>query len=144
MIKPTRLTPVVLCAFLVVACSKGRASSSGGEVVQADGELDRAIAGNAVLREAVKAIDAGHPWKATLTVAPIIAKNPRDRAAVLVAARAAAGWEGWTEVERLLAKQSWIDSAFDGEGRELLARAALAANSADSAIDDASLAVKLA
>src|SRR5436305_4009597 len=98
MIKPTRLTPVVVCAFLaatlMAACSKSRASSAGGEVVQADAELDRAIAGNAALREAVKAIDAGHAWKATLTVAPIIAKNPRDRAAVLVAARAAAGWDG--------------------------------------------------
>jgi soluble lytic murein transglycosylase len=40
-------------------------------------------------------------------------------------ARAAAGWEGWTEVERLLRDAPWLDSQFGGEGRELLARSAL-------------------
>src|SRR5437764_4953790 len=102
MIKPAaRSLPiagrVMLVGALLTGCSQSHASSSGGEVVQNDGELERAIAANPVLRAAVKSIDAGHPWKATLAVAPVVAKNPRDHAATLVAARAAAAWEGWNE-----------------------------------------------
>ena len=43
----------------------------------------------------------------------------------LVAATASAGWHGWRETDQLLRNATWLDSAFDGEGRELLARAAL-------------------
>jgi soluble lytic murein transglycosylase len=39
---------------------------------------------------------------------------------------AAAAWGGWSRVERELSAASWLDSSFDGLGRELLARAALA------------------
>jgi soluble lytic murein transglycosylase len=64
----------------------------------------------------------------------------------MLAARAAAGWEGWTEVDRLLRGQPWIASGFAGAGSELLARSALeqgkdtvaAAAYADSALRRAS------
>src|SRR4051812_27442229 len=97
------------------------------------------------LQDARSAIERGHPWRATQLVAPLL-RNVRTRspAAVIVAARAAAGWGGWTEVERLLAKEPWVDGQFGGEGRELLARAAFergadtsALTQSKTALDDA-------
>jgi soluble lytic murein transglycosylase len=43
----------------------------------------------------------------------------------LAGARAAAGWAGWGEVDRLLRGAPWLDTQFGGEGRELLVRSAL-------------------
>ena len=139
-----QLLRAAVALVMAAACSQSRASTSDGDVAQSDGELERALASNATLRDAVKAIDGGHPWKATLAVAPIVSRDPGNRAAVLVAARAAASWDGWTEVDRLLARKPWLDSAFNGEAHELLARAALAANAPDSAIRHAGSAVVLA
>jgi soluble lytic murein transglycosylase len=66
----------------------------------------------------------------------------RTPAALLLGARAAAGWEGWSEVDRLLRGQPWLATEFAGAGYELLARSALergtdtvaAAAFADSAV----------
>ena len=64
-----RLIP--LLALLAVASCSPRESSADGEVAQqADDELERAIAADPLLRDAVKSIDAGHPWKATGAHAP--------------------------------------------------------------------------
>jgi soluble lytic murein transglycosylase len=133
-----QLIPVLaLCA--IAACSPGE-SSADGEVSRAgDDELERAIAADATLRDAVKAIEAGHPWKATVALAPKISQN--KPAVRLIAARAAAKWGGWSEVEKLLAGQSWIDSSFSGEAQELLARAALDRDSNAVAIRYAEAAV---
>src|SRR5688572_30783326 len=115
-----RLFPL-LALVAIVACSRGESSADGDVAQQSDDELERAIADDAALRDAVKAIDAGHPWKATVALAPkLLQKQPATR---LIAARAAAEWGGWTEVERLLANEPWIDSSFNGEARALLARA---------------------
>ena len=130
-------------AFLF-ACSSVQAGSSDGDVAQSDGELERALAANATLRGAVKAIDSGHPWRATLAVTPMLESAQPNRAALLIAARAAAAWDGWSEVEKLLGHQTWLDSSFNGEGHELLARAALAANSPDAAVQHATAAIRLA
>jgi soluble lytic murein transglycosylase len=138
-----RTAHFALCCALL-ACSTTNTSTSNGDVLQSDGELERAMAANPTLREAVRSIDGGHPWKATVTVAPLIVQTPRNRAAVLVAARAAAAWEGWSEVEKLLASETWLDSSFGGEGRELLARANLAANSSASAIQNSEAAIQRA
>jgi soluble lytic murein transglycosylase len=62
---------------------------------------------------------------------------------VLLAARAAIAWEGWSAAERLLAGASWLDGAFGGEGRALLARARLE-QSNPSALRDAEAAVRTA
>ena len=89
-------------------------------------QLARAIAKVDELKDAQAALDGDHPWRATQIIAPLL-RDPARRTPVviLVAARAAAGWGGWSEVERLLAKESWIDDPFDGEARELLTRSAL-------------------
>lgn len=126
--------PYILLASLCIAtaCSNHESSAAGEVSQQADDELERAVAADPVLREAVKQIDDGHPWKATLTLAPRL--RDRKPATILVAARAAAAWQGWAEVEKLLNGQSWVDSSFGGEPRELLARAALDRDARDSAV----------
>ena len=88
--------------------------------------LARAIGQTGDLAKAEAAIEAGHPWRATQIVAPIL-RDPQRRtpAALLVAARAAAGGGGWAEVDRLLGAAPWVDTAYDAEGRDLLTRAAL-------------------
>src|SRR4051812_13031737 len=133
-----RLIPV-LTLLLVASCSPSKSSADGEVAHQNDDELERAIAADATLRDAVKAIDAGHPWKATVALAPKLSQN--KPATLLVAARAASKWGGWTEVEKLLANESWIDSAFNGEAEALLARAALDRDSNDVAIRRAEAAV---
>ena len=50
----------------------------------------------------------------------------------MLAATAASRWGGWPEVTRLLDEQPWVDTGFAGQGRMLLARAALE-QGADSA-----------
>ncbi len=133
-----RLIPV-LTLLLVTSCSPGASSADGEVAAQNDDELERAIAADPALRDAVKNIDAGHPWKATVALAPKLAsKKPATQ---LVAARAASKWGGWTEVEKLLANQDWLDTSFAGEGRALLARAALDRDSNSLAIRHAEAAV---
>jgi soluble lytic murein transglycosylase len=137
-------TPLVHAFLLsaIVGCSAPESSASGEVAQQNTDELERAIAADSTLRDAVKAIDAGHPWKATLALSPkLTQKKP---ATTLIAARAAAKWGGWSDVEKLLAKESWLDSSFNAEGRELLARAALEQDSTRLAIDHAQAAVRFA
>lgn len=75
------------------------------------------------------ALAAGRPFEATRILSPVLDdRGRRTPAAVLLAARAAAGWQGWTLVDRLLSDAPWLDAGFAGAGRELLAKAALARN----------------
>lgn len=86
---------------------------------------------------------AGRPWRATVLLSSRLATPATASPDVLIAgARAAAGWDGWSEVERLLRPSSWLDQHFAGEGRELLARSALERNV--DAISDARLALQQA
>ena len=71
-------------------------------------------------------VRAGRAWRATVLLAPQLRTPASASAPVrLVGARAAAAWRGWTEVERILRDAPWLDAELEGEGRELLARAAL-------------------
>lgn len=79
------------------------------------------------LAAARSALESGLPWRSTRMLAPILADSTtRTPAAVLLAAEAAAAWEGWGEVERLLSGAAWLDSLSGGRGHALLAEAALA------------------
>ena len=99
---------------------------------------------DATLEAAERSIAAGRPWQATRALAPLLrSEAPRDSFVVLLAARAAIAWEGWSAAERLLAGASWLDGAFEGEGRALLARARLE-RSNPAALRDAELAVRAA
>ena len=76
------------------------------------------------VREAQGLVEGGRPWEAWKELRPFV-KNPEDApdAVVLLAARAAAGWEGWTQVRRLLSGREWLAQRAGGEGLFLLARA---------------------
>jgi TolA-binding protein len=127
----SRIIPV-LALLAAAACSAGESSAAGEVGQQGNDELERAIAADATLRDAVKEIDAGHPWKATLALTPKLSE--KKPATTLVAARAAAAWGGWAEVEKLLGNEPWIDSSFAGEARALLASAALDRDSTGDAL----------
>lgn len=84
------------------------------------------LAPDSVVLAAIRAIDEGRPWRATRILAPALDDSIlRTPELVLTAARAAAGWGGWTEVDRLLAGAPWVDSLAGGEGRVLLTQSAL-------------------
>lgn len=107
------------------------------------------VAGPAIpdstLQEARSAVSRGLPWRASLLLAPVI----RDSAArtpetLLLAATAASGWNGWAQVHELLTGAPWLDSAFAGTGRALLARAALERDENAAAARHAVLAIAAA
>lgn len=106
--------------------------------------LAREISSDPLLRAADSIVRRGHPWRATMMLAPVL-RDPgrRTPAVVLLAARAAAGWDGWSEVERLLAGKTWLDE-YGGEARELLARSALSRDADSTATTHAGAAVRLA
>jgi soluble lytic murein transglycosylase-like protein len=81
---------------------------------------------DSVLADAQGALSRGRPWQASRLIAPVLADSTRRTPAVVfLAATAASEWGGWSEVDRLLADQPWLDSLYDGRGRMLLARASL-------------------
>jgi soluble lytic murein transglycosylase len=75
-------------------------------------------------REAQAHLDAGRPWAAWQTLRAHV-KDPSDAPdqMVVLAARAAAGWDGWSQVRRLLQGRDWLATRAGGEGLYLLARA---------------------
>lgn len=87
----------------------------------------------------------GRAWRATRRVYPAIREpGRRTPEALLVAARSAAAWRGWTLVNAMLAYEPWIDTRFAGEARELLARAALERGEATTAREHARAALQAA
>ncbi|MEP6989653.1 MAG: transglycosylase SLT domain-containing protein [bacterium] len=129
-------------AIVSAACStgaEGPAAERGGDVVLGIG-AQVPITTDPLAARADSLLRAGRPWRATALLASRLtspqAASPELR---LVGARAAAGWEGWTEVDRLLQGASWLDSAYGGEGRELLVRSELERNV--DALPDARLAL---
>jgi soluble lytic murein transglycosylase len=100
---------------------------------------------DSVLAVAREAIAEGRPWRATRVLAPIVRDSSlRTPEVEFVAATAAAGWHGWREADLLLRDATWLDSAYGGEGRELLARAALGLGRDSNAAVQAGAAVRLA
>ena len=100
---------------------------------------------DSVVAIAREAIAEGRPWRATRVLAPILRDSSlRTPEVELVAATAAAGWHGWRETDQLLRNATWLDTAYDGEGRELLARAALGLGRDSNAVVQARAAVRLA
>lgn len=90
------------------------------------------------VREALAALAAGRPYRATRLLQPALASPARRTpGALLLAATAASEWGGWSTIPPLLQGERWLDEP-PGEGRELLARAALAtARNADATTEAA-------
>lgn len=125
-----RLSALLFCltAAFSAACRDGSAESSPDDAPLAGerSSVTRAIAADSTLVAAERALANGHAWQATRLLAPVL-RDPARRtpAALLLGARAAAGWDGWSEVDRLLRGQPWLGTEFNGAGYELLARSAL-------------------
>lgn len=125
----TRLNAFALATTLwaTTACaqsdprSQDRASAT--DVALAGGGQ---LTGDPLALRADSLVRVGRPWRATALLASRL-RAPASAAPELrlAGARAAWGWDGWTEVERLLRDAPWLDTQFGGEGRELLARGAL-------------------
>src|SRR5215207_5042633 len=118
---------------LVAGCGQSPVRAQTAESVPVDGAGAWAYGPGApafrdsILVAARAALAAGRPWRATQLLAPVVREPARRTpAAVLLAAEAAAAWEGWENATRLLAAELWLDSAFGGRGRVLLTQAALA------------------
>ena len=135
-------------ALSLCACRDSQ-QLSAGEVTTTP-ELATAAKPSAPLTDpdakaAADEIAAGHPWLATQRLAPLLRGAKSNSAEVrLVAARAAAAWDGWSEVERILGAQPWLGTRFGGEGLELLTRSALARSADTLAVSRATAAVTAA
>ncbi len=133
-----RLLKYSILLSIALACAGP--SSALAERVDAD-----SLASDSVVQAATRALDEGRPWRATRILSPALGDTLlRTPQVVLTAARAAAGWGGWTEVHRLLADVPWIDSLARGEGRLLLTRAALQRDEDSTALLNARSAVRAA
>jgi soluble lytic murein transglycosylase len=131
----------VLLLAVAVACSQPDTAPA-----QIDSSVSAFRASrDPAVRAAVEALDAGRPWHAT-EILDSAYRDPARRSveATLMSATAAAAWGGWSRVERELNGAMWIDTAFAGQGRELLARAALARGSDSLAQAHAEQAVRSA
>ena len=122
-----RIISIATSLWATTACaqtdSRSAARAEPTDLVRAAGQR---LTGDPDAMRADSLIRAGRPWKATALLAPRLrAPDSAAPAVRLAGARAAWGWDGWTEVERLLRSAPWLDAQFGGEGRELLARAAL-------------------
>lgn len=124
-----------LALLAVVACQQPDRRVSAGDVATSV-PLHPApiVTPDPDVRRAQNELADGRAAHASRLVMPVLrAPERRTPEAVLVAARAASQWGGWPLVRALLAYEPWIDSRFDGEPRELLARAALARDDAPEA-----------
>lgn len=122
-------TAGLLATAILVACLLPRRASvaSSGPVVRlpAVPALPRTDV-VAAAEEARRLLDEGRPWAAWLTVRPYVRQSDPDDLdpyVVLTAARAAAGWGGWSHVVRLLEDRPWLDREEGGIGWSWLARA---------------------
>ena len=100
------------------------------------------LAAQSPLDSAATALARGQGWRATQLLAPLLnASATRTPDVVILAARAAASWEGWATVRKLLEGQPWLDERFDGLGHRLLAEADLGDNRNPQALAQALAAV---
>ena len=131
---------LVFCALVSAwGCSQPAARE------MSDGALEAPASGDSILISAAEALQNGQPWRAARILAPVLRDSTqRTPERVLLGARAAAEWGGWSHVDRLLANELWLDSRFNGLGRELLARAATARREDTVVLRHARLALKAA
>lgn len=140
---------VLLSGLLLAAtasCQQGDRRESAGEVAAALPPTPAPVpTTDEDVRAAQVELAEGRAWRATRRVYPAL-REPARRTpeALLVAARSAAAWRGWTLVNAMLAHEPWIDSRFGGEARELLARAALERGDATAAREHAEAALRAA
>lgn len=137
---------VVMLLAATVSCQQGQSREASGEV---GGTLPLRPPPVETRDTTVQAAQAelldGKAARATRIVMPVL-RTPERRTpeALLVAARAAADWGGWTLVNALLRYEPWLETRFGGEGLELLARSALERGDATAAREHAEAALRTA
>jgi soluble lytic murein transglycosylase len=147
---PPQLLKLLLLLAPACACNAPQAgqrqdAANGEEIYGGDVSVVGLDSPDPDVRAAAVALREGEAWRATRLVMPALRNaGRRTPEAVLVAARAAAAWQGWNEVQHLLQGAPWLDVEFAGEGRELLARAAMARGDAVAASAHAGAAVRAA
>src|SRR5690606_30843664 len=94
------------------------------------------VTAQAVTLDSVEnALRAGAHWHASQLLRPRLASaEGRTPEAIIAAARAAAGWQGWSTVDRLLTGTTWLDDRFDRIGHRLLAESAMASGNFAAAV----------
>lgn len=95
----------------------------------------------APLDQVESALQSGESWRATELLQPEIAAGSTRPEVIIAAARAAAGWQGWSTVTRLLTGREWLGERFDRMGYRLLTDAALAEDRPSDALRFARLAL---
>lgn len=123
-----------LCFRLVIGAFAVACARPDGVPAQADASLSPFDESrDPAVRAAGTALAEGRPWRASeILDSAYRTAESRSPEVVLLSASAAAAWGGWSRVEHELGSAAWVDTLFEGRGRELLARAALA-RGADSA-----------
>ncbi len=123
------LPPVWVALAFALAPVRTSAVASLPHEPMSEARADSIVAG------ATLALEHGRPWQASRMIAEVLADSVRrSPAALMLAATAASRWGGWPEVTGLLAGAAWLDTAYDGRGRLLLARAALQQGDDSSAL----------
>ena len=99
------------------------------------------VRADTLVADAADALERGRPWQASRLISIVLADSSRRTPdALMLAATAASRWGGWPEVTRLLDGQPWLDTAYGGRARRLLARAALEQGADSAALRHALLA----
>jgi soluble lytic murein transglycosylase len=123
-IRSILVLPLILWA--ATACAQGSDTERVAAVDVTRSDSAR-ITGDSVVMRADSLVRAGRYWHATrLLVRQLTTPDAAPPPARLVGARAASGWQGWEEVDRILRGAPWLDTLYGGEGRELLVRSGLA------------------
>lgn len=124
------IASMVLLLLLVLGPASCDSAAEGG-TMSAGRATNPALArsDDPAVKAALAALDQGRPFMATRLLEPALTSSTRRTPeVVLLAATAASQWLGWSVVTQLLTNENWLDDRFDGAGRELLTRAALATN----------------
>lgn len=104
-------------------------------LVAPPGDPMSAARADSIVADAAVALAHGRPWEASRLIAQVLADSARRTPdALILAATAASRWGGWPEVTGLLRGAPWLDTAYGGRGRLLLARAALQQGDDSSAL----------
>ncbi|MGH7607148.1 MAG: hypothetical protein ACREME_07395, partial [Gemmatimonadales bacterium] len=115
------MTRHVLIAALLLAAAGTLVLMEKPARVQANAAVP-----DTVPAEAVEALRQGRYLRASLILRDYLASSADSTpSALLVTARAEAGWGDWEMVERLLAGRDWLDSLSSGRGWYLLGRGQL-------------------
>jgi soluble lytic murein transglycosylase len=136
---------VALLSLSLLGCRQGSSAADSLSLPASAGETSLPPSSDPDVRAATSALARGEPWRASRLLEPALRDSSRrSPAVVLLAAEAAAAWNGWERVHGLLSGQPWLDTLAGGRARALLAAAALERRADAEAATEAARAVAAA